>query len=387
MAIQIGANFSFKGKKFLDDRQSFDTLAEMKSFIESGLPEGFLAYNKETDKYYKFNSTNEDNDTLGKWKEYTTGGGHTHGNKDLLDTLINTGAGDKFLADDGKYKSVFVISNEAPTDTGVFWIDDTDATKLLLKIHKSDEDGWVTISAAGGDKITREDTTTVKVGGLDAGSSVKDKSVADILESILFPYQKPEVSISINPAATIYEIGATVSSITFSITATKKSKDITSIKIYDGTQLINTITDDVANGGTFSYTYSCNITTNTSLKVEVTDGTSTASAVEGIVFTNRSYYGFVANDATVDDVAVKALQNNSLKTTKALTYSGITCSFSKLVYAYPKSFGTLKSILDNNGFDYISSYECREVSIDSVDYYVYVMKDATTVDNFKQIYA
>ena len=129
MAIQIGANFSFKGKKFLDDRQSFDTLAEMKSFIESGLPEGFLAYNKETDKYYKFNSTNEDDATLGKWKEYTTGGGHTHANKDLLDTLINTGAGNKFLADDGKYKSVFVISNEAPTDAGVFWIDDTDAAE------------------------------------------------------------------------------------------------------------------------------------------------------------------------------------------------------------------------------------------------------------------
>ena len=241
--------------------------------------------------------------------------------------------------------------------------------------------------SGGSERFDRTDKTSTTVGGLPAGSSVKDKTTKEVLESILFPYQKPGVSFSINPSTSVYEVGNSIPSITFSINATKHSNNIENIKVYVGGTLVTTITDKVANGGTFSYTYTCNITTNTSLKVEVTDGTGTASAVEGIVFTNRSYYGFVANDATVDDVAVKALQNNSLKTTKALTYSGITCSFSKLVYAYPKSFGTLKSILDNNGFDYISSYECKELSIDSVDYYVYVMKDATTVDNFKQIYA
>lgn len=74
MAIQVGSNFSLKNKNFLDNRQSFDTILDMVSLSESAIPEGFLAYNKETDKYYKFNSNNSIDMTLGKWREYNTSG-------------------------------------------------------------------------------------------------------------------------------------------------------------------------------------------------------------------------------------------------------------------------------------------------------------------------
>ena len=237
------------------------------------------------------------------------------------------------------------------------------------------------------DKFTRDDLTAVTVGGLNSGSSVKNKTTKEVLESILFPYQKPTVSFSISPNTTVYESGTTVSSIKFTISATKKSDIIQSIKVYDGSTLLTTIISGVANGGTFTYTYSCNITSNTTLKVEVSDGTSTVSATKNITFANKSYYGFVADGTTVNETVIKALQNNILKTSKALNYTGINCTDSKIVYAYPQNQGLLSSILDGSGFDYIDSYDCTNITVDGVNYNVYVMIDPTTLDGFMQKFA
>ena len=241
--------------------------------------------------------------------------------------------------------------------------------------------------SGGSDKFTRDDLTAVTVGGLNSGSSVKNKTTKEVLESILFPYQKPTVSFSISPNTTVYESGTTVSSIKFTISATKKSDIIQSIKVYDGSTLLTTITSGVASGGTFTYTYSCNITSNTTLKVEVSDGTSTVSATKNITFANKSYYGFVADGTTVNETVIKALQNNVLKTSKALNYTGINCTDSKIVYAYPQNQGLLNSILDGSGFDYIDSYDCTNITVDGVKYNVYVMIDPTTLDGFTQKFA
>ena len=241
--------------------------------------------------------------------------------------------------------------------------------------------------SGGSEVFDRTDLTAVTVGGLNSGSSVKNKTTKEVLESILFPYQKPTVSFSISPNTTVYESGTAVSSIKFTISATKKSDVIQSIKVYDGSTLLTTITSGVANGGTFTYTYSCNITSNTTLKVEVSDGTSTVSATKNITFANKSYYGFVADGTTVNETVIKALQNNVLKTSKALNYTGINCTDSKIVYAYPQNQGLLSSILDGSGFDYIDSYDCTNITVDGVNYNVYVMIDPTTLDGFMQKFA
>ena len=270
-------------------------------------------------------------------------------------------------------------------------VEDSGNTDDIYKLVITDKNGSITTpNLKGGgssDKFTRDDLTAVTVGGLNSGSSVKDKTTMEVLESILFPYQKPTVSFAISPSTTIYESGTTVSSITFTINAVKKSNDIQSIKVYDGSTLLTTITSGVANGGTFTYTYSCNITSNTTLKVEVSDGTSTASATKNITFGYKSYYGFVADGTTVNETIIKALQNNVLKTSKALNYTGINCTDSKIVYAYPKSQGLLSSVLDGSGFDYIDSYDCLTMTVNGEDYYVYVMIDPTTLDDFIQKFA
>ena len=91
--IKVGDNFSYKGKKPLDSRDCFDTVSEMAQFAETSLDEGHISYVKETDRYYKFNSTNNVDPILGKWLEYTSSGSHTHDNKSTLDKLTETSDG------------------------------------------------------------------------------------------------------------------------------------------------------------------------------------------------------------------------------------------------------------------------------------------------------
>lgn len=271
-------------------------------------------------------------------------------------------------------------------------VEDTSNTDEIYKLVITDENGTYTtpnLMGKGGssDKFDRTDLTVVTVGGLNAGSSVKDKTTKEVLEEMLFPYQKPVVSFSITPNTLNYQSGDVISTLEFTINVTKKSETIQSIKIYDGSTLLTTITNNVANGGTFKYTYNCNITSNTTLKVEVSDGTNTVSATKAISFSNKSYYGFVADVTEINETVVKALQNSVVKTSKALTYSGITCEDSKVVYAYPQNQGLLSSILDGNGFNYIDSYTCENITMDGVNYNVYVMNESASLDDFKQVFA
>jgi hypothetical protein len=68
MAIKIGANFSYNGPNFLDTRQSFATLEEMKNCLL--VPDGFITYCQEDEKRYEFKSSNTINELTGKWREF-----------------------------------------------------------------------------------------------------------------------------------------------------------------------------------------------------------------------------------------------------------------------------------------------------------------------------
>ena len=70
MAINVGDNFNYQGKKYLDNRQSFKTLSELQAY--TNVPEGFIAYCEEDKKRYEYID--------GSWREYvidSSGGGET----------------------------------------------------------------------------------------------------------------------------------------------------------------------------------------------------------------------------------------------------------------------------------------------------------------------
>lgn len=67
--IQVADNFNYRGKKPNFDRDSFDTLQDMKNYSENSLDDGHISYCKETNKHYKFNSNNQSDPTTGKQVE------------------------------------------------------------------------------------------------------------------------------------------------------------------------------------------------------------------------------------------------------------------------------------------------------------------------------
>lgn len=74
MAISVADNFNYQGGKPLDARMKYSTVNEMVGTEASVLYDGCFAYVAATKKYYSYDSTNEVDPTLGKWREYSPGG-------------------------------------------------------------------------------------------------------------------------------------------------------------------------------------------------------------------------------------------------------------------------------------------------------------------------
>lgn len=127
------------------------------------------------------------------------------------------------------------------------------------------------------------------------------------------------------------------------------------------------------------------VTTTTSYTVKATKDGTTVSGTTTATFVNPSYFGAVANNFAPTEDAIKQL----LKTVKNTKSYNNTANLTnqKLCYAYPKSFGVLTSIKDANNFDYINSYNRTELTVWDETYYVYVLKDPTTITDFRQIYS
>ena len=72
MALTIGDNFKYQANKPNFERDSFATLEAMKAYPETSIDDGHLSYCAETNKHYKFLSSNTVNETTGKWREFET---------------------------------------------------------------------------------------------------------------------------------------------------------------------------------------------------------------------------------------------------------------------------------------------------------------------------
>ena len=72
MALNIGDNFKYQGKKPNFERDSFATKAEMKGFPEANVDEGHISFCEEDGKHYEFKAGNSVDTNTGKWREFTT---------------------------------------------------------------------------------------------------------------------------------------------------------------------------------------------------------------------------------------------------------------------------------------------------------------------------
>ena len=263
------------------------------------------------------------------------------------------------------------IGNTEPTDENV-----------ILWINPDEADG-------GG----YSGTSGIDIGGIKKNQTFNNATLQEMFDMLLHPYEKPTMTLGINPAKTIYDkVTETLASITINANVTKKTKNIKEVRFYVNNVLVNTDTAH-PNGGLVSYTHTFASPTNTTfnVKIECEDikgATSKVSANTNVYFVGKSYYGCLPEGTTIDETSIKTL-NTVLKKELKYKYSGITTTGTSLyhiVLCQPKEFGIITSVKDALNFEYIQDYTVRDIIIDGIYYTLMYLTNPVSVTDFLQDY-
>lgn len=113
------------------------------------------------------------------------------------------------------------IGNTEPTDENV-----------VLWINPDEADG-------GG----YSGTSGIAIGGIKKNQTFNNATMQEMFDMLLHPYEKPTMTLGINPAKTIYDkVTETLASITINANVTKKTENIKEVRFYVDNVLVNTDT-------------------------------------------------------------------------------------------------------------------------------------------------
>ena len=252
-----------------------------------------------------------------------------------------------------------------------------------------DTSGLATKEEEDAREIYETDMLTVSaIGGIPSGTDLNGLTVKEILTKLIYPYVKPIVSATGTPNGGVYEKGNNQTITNVRVSVTKKSERITKVEVFDGSTSLGVKEgDEVVAGGTFNFTVDVPVNSvNKTLTAKVTDtsNTITSANTSSFNFVYPYYVGICNEGANIDETLIKSLTKKiETKGNKTIAY---TCDNQKMIFAYPKSYGNLKSVIDPNNFDVTNTFTITEVTVTGLDgtaqpYYVYV-NSASTVSNF-----
>lgn len=332
-----------------------------------------------------------------------------------LDAALEAFGGDLDAITDNDTRYVFEIKNGAleitrtlyvngaagETETKTYdFVTPEELEAALPVIAESDRNGYIKVDDEDllvYDEIFGVDMATVNaLGGIAAGTNLKDKTIHEVLNALLFPYVKPTVGTPArvpNTTAAL-EKGNNQTITQVSATVTKKSAAITKVELLKGSEVIATkegadLPNITTSGTTVTFS-GLNIavpSSSVTLKIRVTDAegsTVTSGDTAGWTFVYPYYYGICAGTktaATLTEADIEAMTKD-IKGKGEKSYKYENMDAQKMVIAYPKAHGVLKKALDPNNFDYIDAYDRAELSITGLDgtaqtYYVYAQKEPT----------
>ena len=298
---------------------------------------------------------------------------HEHSNQDVLDNLTKD-------TDSGK---LLFEGNPISVDVPIATVDVVGTVKPDGATITITDDGTITAVGSGGSATLTEDiTTNIEVGGIKPGTLLgTGLTFNEYVKMVHVTYLAPGVTLTITPSTTLYKVGTTVTGLVAKVTVTKKSEDITKIEFLVNDVIKETVTTDVANGGTFNYTVE-DFTTDTTIKAIVYDTSSNVPKTSTVKFVNPYYCG-TTDDVPTADTIVTLTELVEAKGSKTRT---ITCANKHVVIAYPASYGKLTSILDGNGFENLTDYTNIQETINDVSYEIYYTTGKKTLTNFKYTY-
>ena len=252
---------------------------------------------------------------------------HTHTNKTALDKIVSNGLGSNFLADNGKYISILSVGVSEPAYTSQIWIDTTNVSKPVLKIHNGTN--WITVSGSGSETgVSAADSITY-----DNPNFVQYDTVDTALDALFAKvyYVKPTCSLSADKKGGTFEMGTVISApITFTWTT---NKDITSQTLTGCT---------LADANVRTATYNTNVTSNKSFTLSVSDGENSASSSVSYKFLNNVFWGS-ASTGIYNSAFINALSNKKLASAIKGTYSFNIASGEYGFWAVPSNM-TISSV-------------------------------------------
>ena len=196
--------------------------------------------------------------------------------------------------------------------------------------------------------------STVAIGGLPLGYTSDGISIVELIDNMLHPYKAPSISLSITPSNTLYELGATINSLTLKATITQGSNDITSLVfLKDGSPLPSTSNPTLTQS---------NIRNNVTYSAYVSDNINRINSNSiNIKFINPIYIGSLSE---VNSTNIKAMTKKIVNvSSQSYTY---TINNKKMCIAFPSDW-TLRNITDPNGFDITQSFTKETINIYCLD--------------------
>ena len=252
---------------------------------------------------------------------------HTHTNKTALDKIVSNGLGSNFLADNGKYISILSVGVSEPAYTSQIWIDTTNVSKPVLKIHNGTN--WISVSGSGSETgVSTADSITY-----DNPNFVQYDTVDTALNALFAKvyYVKPTCSLSADKKGGTFEMGTVISApITFTWTT---NKDITSQTLTGCT---------LADASVRTATYNTNVASNKTFTLSVSDGENSASSSVSYKFLNNVFWGS-ASTGIYNSAFINALSNKKLASAIKGTYSFNIASGEYGFWAVPSNM-TISSV-------------------------------------------
>lgn len=181
----------------------------------------------------------------------------------------------------------------------------------------------------------------------------------------------------------MYELGQVIKGgTTLTAIVTHGTSPTTKIQFFKDGAVLSTILTGLTNQR-FTHAYGIDITTTSEFKVVVTcaDG-SVSSASFKINFYNPFFIGITSKE--IDEVSpADILAMSKVVSGRKDVSHKYTLTKERAVFAYDKNYGELSSILDPSSFENLHSFAKKELLINGVMYYVYILTSKVFCSDFE----
>ena len=383
MGILVNTGFKVGSAEPLNEYSVRETLADRNALVTDGyVYEGMEVYCKDTKVKYRWNGA--------AWDEIGSGGTSDAGNIATYSLPSQLGLDDAAFtsyeiidamkaldkAAIGVFKCRPDVASNVPTSYGVLTVEmigqDNSVKYIGLNADGDtygDWTGYVEFTDDGAVSTIEWQPVLHNVEGISYESLYNVnidnvKKALDDLYDIAYYTALEITSFTATPAGGVFEVGTTISAPTFNWS-------------YNNTNVMNQELTDctLATTETRSASYGSDISSDKTFTLEAKDKrASVASKSISYKFVKPYYVGESATNI-LDDTSVTALTKKIVvKGTQTVSY---TTSQSYMVFAYPSSYGTIKKVIDQNGFNVTSSFVQSTVIIGAEQYYVYVSNQCT----------